>query len=99
VIRRAQQTKRFVLSTPDLVGGLEFSGVVLVGVDEGRVPPSRTTDSVESSNFLSYAAHNRLYVAITRAKYRVEVLVAGERGPSSLLLSAVEGGLLSECPQ
>jgi hypothetical protein len=97
VVRRAQQTKRFVVSTPDFIGGLEFFGVVLVGVDEGRVPPSRTTDSIESSNFLSYAAHNRLYVAITRAKYRVEILIARERGPSSLLLSAIKSGLLSEC--
>jgi hypothetical protein len=94
VIRRAQQTKRFVLSTPDFVGGLEFSGVVLVGVDDGRVPPCHTADSIESSNFLSYAAHNRLYVAITRAKYRVIVLFAKERGPSSLLLSAINAGLL-----
>jgi hypothetical protein len=95
-IRRAQQTKRFVLSTPDFVGGLEFSGVVLVGVDSGRVPPSRSTDSIESAHFLSYAAHNRLYVAITRAKYRVEILVAKERGPSSLLSNALKTGLLSE---
>jgi hypothetical protein len=95
-IRRAQQTKRFVLSTPDFVGGLEFSGIVLVGVDEGRVPPSRSVESTESTNFLSYAAHNRLYVAITRAKYRVEILVAQERGPSSLLTSAIRTGLLSD---
>jgi hypothetical protein len=97
VVRRAQQTKRFVVSTPDFVGGLEFFGVVLVGVDDGRVPPSRTVESIESSNFLSYAAHNRLYVAITRAKYRLEVLVTKERGPSFLLLSAIDIGLLIEC--
>jgi len=95
-IRRAQQTKRFVLSAPDFVGGLEFSGIVLVGVDEGRVPPSRGTESAESRNFLSYAAHNRLYVAITRARYRVEILVSRERGPSSLLTSAIQAGLLSD---
>ena len=93
-LRRAQQTKRFVLSVPDFIGGLEFSGVVLVGVDDGRVPPRRTTESVESSHFMSYVAHNRLYVAITRAKYRVDVLIAKERGLSSLLLSAVQRGLL-----
>ena len=96
VVRRAQQTKRFIVTSPDYVGGLEFSGVILVGVDDGRVPPSRTTDSAESNNFLSYAAHNRLYVAITRAKYRVDVLVAKERGPSTLLMSAIQAGLLSE---
>jgi hypothetical protein len=97
LIRRAQQTRRFVVSTPDFVGGLEFSGVLLVGVDDGRVPPSRTTESIESSNFLSYAAHNRLYVAITRAKYQIVIPVAKERGPSSLLLSAIQSNLLSEC--
>ena len=99
VVRRAQQTKRFVVSAPDFIGGLEFFGVVLVGVDEGRVPPSRTTESIESNNFLSYAAHNRLYVAITRARYRVEVLVAKDRGASSLLLSAIQSGLLTECSE
>ena len=96
VIRRAQQTKRFVLSSPDYVGGLEFAGVVLVGVDDGRVPPRRTAESTESSHFMSYAAHNRLYVAITRARYRVEILIAKDRGPSTLLLSALDTGLLIE---
>jgi UvrD/REP helicase N-terminal domain/UvrD-like helicase C-terminal domain len=99
LVRRAQQTRRFVVSTPDFVGGLEFSGVVLVGVDDGRVPPTRTTDSTDSRNFLSYSAHNRLYVAITRAKYRVMILVAKDRGPSSLLANATASGLLPECSQ
>jgi superfamily I DNA/RNA helicase len=97
LIRKAQQTKRLILSAPDFVGGLEFAGVVLVGIDEGRVPPIRTAQSVDSSNFASYAAHNRLYIAITRAKYRVEVLIAKERDPSSLLLNAIQNRLLGEC--
>jgi hypothetical protein len=94
VIHRAQKSGRFVLSTPEYIGGLEFDGVVLIGVDDGRVPPSKTLGSPDSTNFLNYAAHNRLYVAITRARYRVEILTIKERGPSPLLRSALDSGLL-----
>lgn len=83
-----------MLSTPEYIGGLEFEGVVLIGVDEGRVPPSRTLDSPDSANFLNYAAHNRLYVAITRARYRVVILTVRERGPSPLLRGALDSGVL-----
>jgi hypothetical protein len=94
-VRRAEQSGRFVLSTPEFIGGLEFEGAILMGVDEGRVPPGKTADTIDSLNYLSYASHNRLYVAITRARYRVEVLIVGERGPSSLLKSAIASGYLS----
>ena len=92
-VRRAKQSGRFVLSTPEYIGGLEFEGVILIGVDDGRVPPSKTMDSVDSANYLSYVSHNRLYVAITRARYRVEVLIVNERGPSPLLQSAIASGV------
>jgi len=52
------------------------------------VPPAKGLQTDDSSNFLAYAAHNRLYVAITRAKYRVEVLYAKDRGLSPLFLNA-----------
>ncbi|MDQ0470268.1 UvrD-helicase domain-containing protein [Labrys wisconsinensis] len=87
VVRRAKQSGRFVLSMPDYVGGLEFDGVVLVGVDQGRVPPSGGI-SHESRAFMNFTAHNRLYVAITRARYRVLVTGVRARGPSSILNTA-----------
>jgi superfamily I DNA/RNA helicase len=96
VIKRAERSKRFVLSTPEYIGGLEFQGVVLMGVDDGRVPPTKTLDSSDSANFLSYASHNRLYVAISRARSRVEVLIVSERGPSRLLLTALKSGALRD---
>jgi superfamily I DNA/RNA helicase len=94
LVQRAQKSGRFVLSTPEYVGGLEFEGAVLIGVDDGRVPPAKTLDSPESTNFLNYAAHNRLYVSITRARYRIEIMGVKERGPSALLRSAMESNLL-----
>jgi len=96
VIRRAQRSGRFVLSAPEYVGGLEFAGAVLIGVDDGRVPPSKGIDSIDSANYLAFASHNRLYVAITRARYRVDVLVVSDRGPSSLLRSAVASQFLTD---
>jgi len=89
VVRRAMQANRFVLSTPDYIGGLEFDAVILVGVDEGRVPPSNAIDP-DSRNFLKFAALSRLYVAITRARYRLLILGSSERGPSPLLASAID---------
>ena len=94
VVHRAEKSGRFVLSVPEYIGGLEFDGVILIGVDDGRVPPTKTLDSTDSSNFLAYSSHNRLYVAITRARYRLEIMTVKERGPSSLLKPALHGDIL-----
>lgn len=94
-VNRARRDGRFVLSSPEFVGGLEFAGVVLVGVDGGRVPPN-SSGAGESQSFLNYAAHQRLYVAITRAKYRVEILGTKARGISTALSSAKAAELLDQ---
>jgi len=86
-VQNARHGNKFILSAPEFIGGLEFSGVVLVGVDGGRVPPS-SSGAGESQAFLNYAAHQRLYVAITRAKYQVMILGNRARGLSSTLQSA-----------
>lgn len=94
LVRRAQTTGRFVLSMPDYVGGLEFDGVVLVGVDEGRVPPSTDNNHSQSRAYMNFASHNRLYVAVTRARYQVAILGVKERGPSKLLTAALAADAL-----
>lgn len=85
-----------VISTPELVGGLEFGGVVLVGCDKGRLPPNGSTSEFGRA-YLNYRAHNNLYVAITRAKYRVEFIVNQNRGVSDILRRALDTRLLVEC--
>lgn len=94
-LKQASQQGHLVLGHADYVGGLEFQGVVVVAVDDGRVPPIASSTNDESRNFLSYSSHNRLYVAISRAKYRVELLGEKVRGPSRLLASALERELLA----
>ncbi len=92
--QRAEKSGKTILSMPEYVGGLEFAAVILMGVDVGRVPPGGGGGTRDSENFLSYAAHNRLYVAITRARYRVVILTAKERGISALLANAKSSELL-----
>lgn len=84
VLKRAQSASRIVVGAPDYVGGLEFAGAVLVGVDKNRVPPSEDARTPESKHFLSFAAHARVYVALTRARFRVEVLINKTAGPSDV---------------
>lgn len=85
-----------IISSPELVGGLEFMGVILVGCDKGRFPQSGSTSEFGRA-YVNYRAHNNLYVAITRAKYRVEFIVNANRGISDILQRAVASTLLVEC--
>ncbi|GAB2704870.1 UvrD-helicase domain-containing protein [Comamonas sediminis] len=94
-VNKAKVSGRFVLTAPEYVGGLEFSAVVLVGVDGGRVPPRDGGAYQDSQNYLNYASHQRVYVALTRAKYRVEILGARPRGLSPVFSSAVASELLT----
>lgn len=96
LVQKARVAGKFVASTPDYIGGLEFAAVILLGVDKDRMPPRIPSDFADSQNFVSYASHQRLYVAITRAKYRVEIFGLKTRGPSTLLQSAVIAGLVSQ---
>ncbi len=96
VVKRAKQSGRFVISTPDFIGGLEFAAVVLLGIDKDRVPPKPSDSLIDSQNFLSYASHQRLYVAITRARFRVEIFGLETRGISPLLSCALANQLIDE---
>lgn len=87
-MKRAHEGNKFVVSQIDYVGGLEFDAVVIVGVDEGRVPPSKKDDG-EAYHVISYAWHSRMYVAVTRARYAVKMCGEMSRGASNLLYSSI----------
>lgn len=87
-MKKAQEGNKFVLSQIEYVGGLEFDAVVIIGVDEGRVPPIKTSQT-EAYHVIAYAWHSRMYVAVTRAKYAVKILGDKSRGASTLLYSSI----------
>lgn len=93
-VSKASLANKFLIAGIDYVGGLEFDAVIIVGVDEGRVPLMATKTNSEGYHFNNYAWHNRLYVAITRAKYQLYVLGIKSRGESPILKAALDEGLI-----
>ncbi|WP_181454224.1 UvrD-helicase domain-containing protein [Halomonas sp. SL1] len=91
-VRKADKSGGYLIAGIDYVGGLEFEGVVVCGVDKGRLPPADSLET-DSRHFLKHASYNRLYVAISRARFGVSLLQNNNRGRSSLISSAVEKGL------
>lgn len=90
MVAKGAREKAFILAHPDFVGGLEFKAVLIVGVDEGRVPPGEGVVREESKHFLCFKACNRMYVSISRARLVVELFYNEQRGRSALLNHALE---------
>lgn len=82
---------QYVIGGIDYIGGLEFDYVIIIGVDDGRVPPKHSN---ESFHFINYAWYNRMYVAITRARYALLLLGNKSLGQSPILESAIHFKML-----
>lgn len=92
-VSKAKNGNKFIVSGIDYVGGLEFDAVFIIGVDKGRVPP-RTNSKDGNYQFTNFAWHNRLYVAISRAKYFVALFGNSIEGISPVLDTAIENGIV-----
>lgn len=89
---------QYILASPDNINGLEFKCVIIVGVDDGRVPPKSGTSDI-SENYLRYTAINQLYLCCSRAKYRLILLGNKLHGESPCLQYPLElGTLICETP-
>ena len=86
-IQKAKDAHRYLLGGIDYIGGLEFDAVVVVGVDAQNVPPSN--EASDAYHYMRYAWHNRMYVAVTRAKYSIFLLGIKGFGPSVVLESSI----------
>lgn len=86
-----------ILASPYDINGLEFKGVILLGVDEGRVPQYNKTSDI-SHHFLKYTAYNLLYLCASRAKYQLVLLGADTMGVSSCLEHSISTNYLEYTP-
>ena len=77
------------------INGLEFHGVIMLGVDEGRVPQIYGTSDI-SKHFIMYSAYNTLYLAISRARFMVTLMGSQLNGRSSCLEHSISAGYLVE---
>lgn len=91
--REIKSSDPIILSSPENVNGLEFQAVILVGVDEGRVPQTAGVSDI-SEHYIRYIAFNQLYLAASRAKFRLILLGNTLHGESSCLKYALENGTL-----
>lgn len=87
-VRKANAGNKFIVSSIEYVGGLEFDAVIIVGVDDGRVPPANSNTG-EAYHVLNYAWHSKMYVAVTRAKYAVVMFGDVSRGACTFLYSSI----------
>lgn len=85
---------KVICTLPEYINGLEFKCVILVAVDEGRVPQNGLCDI--SSSFLKYSALNKLYLSCSRAQYSVLILGNKLRGISSCLQHSLAKGALTQ---
>lgn len=86
------------LTRPAYVGGQEFDAVILVGLEQGVVPP-RMGDSEALSTAVEQQVLREMYVSITRARYQVVVALSQGAAPNAVLLDAVRHGVLAPCRQ
>jgi len=85
--------KCVTVASPYAINGLEFQAVILLGVDEGRLPQTTGTSDI-SQHFIRYSAYNLLYLSASRAKYSLLILGSNLNGQSSCLEHSVHAGYL-----
>lgn len=86
---------KLTLASPFSINGLEFQGVILIGVDEGRVPQTSGTSDI-SKHFIMYSAYNMLYLAISRARFMVTIMGSNMNGISSCLDHSLNAGYIEQ---
>lgn len=89
----ASQFSSHVVTTPEFSAGLQFKGVVLVDVSEGRVPDAGSTVAGARSAMLRRAV-SEVYLALTRAREKVAITIDRASGASELLKPAIDSGIL-----
>ncbi len=77
-----------VVSKPEFVGGQEFDAVICVGLEEGVVPPNVGSNHALAASF-EQRAMREIYVAFTRARYRLVVANSVNSNICPLLKDAV----------
>ena len=82
-----------VVTRPVLSGGQEFDAVILVGLEQGLVPP-RVLGNDALAAAVEQQSLRELYLAITRARYRLSVVLSAGASASGVIQDAERAGLI-----
>lgn len=83
-----------MLTRPVYAGGQEFDAVILVGLEQGVTPP-RVVDNDALSSAVEQQSVREMYLAITRARYRVIIVLSAGSSPTSIIHDAERAGLIT----
>lgn len=81
------------LCRPAQVGGQEFDAVIIVGLEQGLVPP-RVLDNEAFASAVEQQAIRDMYLSITRARYSVVFALATGTTPNTILQQAKAAGFV-----
>jgi superfamily I DNA/RNA helicase len=82
-----------VLTRPEHVGGQEFDAVILVGLEQGVVPP-RVTGNDALAAAIEQQALREIYLAVTRARFQIFIMLPRRASPTPVLRDAAKSGLI-----
>jgi len=82
------------LTRPAQVGGQEFDAVVIVGLEQGLVPP-KINDNEALATAVEQQAIRDMYLSVTRARYGVVFVLGAATAPNTVLEHARQAGLLA----
>jgi superfamily I DNA/RNA helicase len=81
------------LSRAPYIGGQEFDGVILVGLENGLVPP-RVIDNDALAVAVEQQTLRELYLGITRARFQLKVVLPSGAPLTPILADAEKAGLI-----
>jgi len=86
-----------VLSRPSFVGGQEFDAVVLVGLEQGIMPP-RVVNNPPLAAALEQQVLREIYLSVSRARFRVVVATNSGGTPNTAIAAARDAGMIVAGP-
>lgn len=84
-----------VLSRPEIIGGQEYDAVICVGLEEGVVPP-RIAGNQQLEDLFEQNALREIYLAFTRARFRLCVILGRSQRPTAILERAISNGFIED---
>jgi superfamily I DNA/RNA helicase len=85
-----------ILSRPAFIGGQEFDAVILVGLEQGVVPP-RVADNPALAAAMEQQMLREIYLTVSRARYRVIATLNRGTMPNEILQEAISRKLIEHC--
>lgn len=82
-----------VLARPAHVGGQEFDAVILVGLEQGVIPP-RVTGNNALAAAIEQQVLREIYLAVTRARFQLIIMLSHRASPTQVLRDAAKSRLI-----